>query len=274
MKSIFLKTTLCTALLAGFVTVALAQKTDETRGDSRFAPPKIKIDGKNFEWKDTDFSVSKRTGLCYIICNDDKNLYLVFKSTDSENNTKIMSGGITFSVNPDGKKKEKESISLTYPWIEEVRKSSSGSVVIIAPPPPVRGSLKDPVRDSIRAAGQKKKLERAKEIKINGFKNTTETLISIYNEYGIKTFANIEKDNSFFYELAIPLEALGISVKEPSEFAYNVKVNGLQMQGLGGTTVVVGPPGGGSVSLDAAFPPPQILTGPTDFWGKYTLAKH
>lgn len=271
MKLTFLKTSLCTAILAGFVTVVLAQKNDETQGGSRFAPPKIKIDGKNFEWKDTDFSVSKKTGLSYIICNDDKNLYLVIKSTDDENNTKIMAGGITFSINSDGKKKEKESISLTYPWIDQERSGISGTVVTSSS---MRNGPKDLVRDSASAARQKKKLERAKEIKINGFKNTTETLISIYNEYGIKTFANIERDNSFFYELAIPLEALGISVKEPAVFAYNVKVNGLQMPGLDHTVIVVGPPGGGNVIHDVAFPPPQVLSGPTDFWGKYTLAKH
>ncbi|WP_084292431.1 hypothetical protein [Pedobacter nyackensis] len=271
MKSLFLKTTLCTALLGGFVTVVLAQKTDETQGFSRFAPPTIKIDGKNFEWKDIDFSVNKRTGLSYVICNDDKNLYLVIKSTDVENNTKIMAGGITFSVNPDGKKKEKESISLTYPFVDQVRSSSSGAVVVSSSP--MRKGLKDPMRDSIRVAGQKKKLERAKEIKINGFKNTSETLISIYNEYGIKTFANIEKDNSFFYELAIPLEALGVSVAAPTELAYNVKVNGLQMPGLDNREIVVGPPGGGSAIVDVAVGS-QALTSSTDFWGKYTLAKH
>jgi hypothetical protein len=270
MESLFLKTTLCTVLLGGFVTVVLAQKTDEMQGGSRFAPHKIKIDGKNFEWRDTDFSVSKRTGLSYIICNDDKNLYLVIKSTDVENNTKIMAGGITFSVNPDGKKKEEESISLTYPFVDQVQKSSSGTVVISFP---VRSSLKDPRRDSSRAADHKKKLERAKEIKINGFKNTTETLVSIYNEYGIKTFANIEKDNSFFYELAIPLEALGMSIKAPTEFAYNVKVNGLQMPGLGNTIIVAPPPVVGSANFDSGMDF-QALTSSTDFWGKYTLAKH
>lgn len=269
MKSIFLKATLCTTLLGGFVTVVLAQKNDEMQRFSIFAPAMVKIDGKNFEWKDTDFSVSKRTGLSYIISNDNKNLYLIIKSMDLANNTKIMAGGITFSVNPDGKKNVKESITLTYPVVDQVRRGGNGTVVVSSS---VRIGLKDTERDSVIAASQKRKLQKAKEIKINGFKNTTDTLISIYNEHGIKVFANIEKDNSFFYELAIPLEALGISVKDPMAFAYNVRVNGLQLPGLGNKEVVVGSPGGGGNFNGATdF---QAMTSSTDFWGKYILANH
>ena len=84
------------------------------------------------------------------------------------------------------------------------------------------------------AAMQKTQLAQAKEIKIKGFKTTTDTLISIYNEYSIKAFANIDKDNAFFYELQIPLDALGISKDVPKEFAYNIKLNGLQLPGLDG----------------------------------------
>lgn len=269
MKSIFLKATLCTALFAGFKTVVLAQKTDEIQTVSLFAPHEIKIDGKNFEWKDMDFSINKRTGLSYLISNDNEYLYLIIKAMEVANNTKIMAGGITFSINPDGKKNDKESITLTYPVAEKVG-SGDGAVVVSSS---TRTGFKDPKRDSAIAAGQKRKLESAKEIKIRGFKNTTDTLISIYNEHGIKVFANIEKDNSFFYELAIPLEALGISIKERMPFAYNLRVNGLQIPGLGNTEVVVAAPGGTSANLDGAMDF-KAMTSATDFWGKYTLAKH
>lgn len=289
MKSGFLKLTFCTALFAGLGTVAQAQKVNELQEVSIFAPPALKIDGKNLEWKDSDFSVNKRTGLSYIISNDDKNLYLIIKSTDVQNNSKILAGGITFSVNPDGKKKEKESIALTYPiTANPFRQGGGRRAVTMAAMPMGGGARPDPKqRDSAMVARQKTQLATAKEIKLKGFKNTTDTLVSIYNEYSIKAFANIDKDNAFFYEVAIPLEAFGISVDAAKEFAYNIKLNGLQLPGFdgggfgggrggrgggggGGGGNFGGGGGGGGGRGGFNF---QDMMSPTDFWGKYTLAK-
>lgn len=289
MKSRFLKITFCTAIAAGLCTVADAQKVNDLQEVSIFAPHAIKIDGKNFEWKDGDFASNKRTNLSYIISNDEKNLYLIIKSTDLANNSKIVAGGITFSVNPDGKKKEKESITLTYPIGTTFQRGQGGGGqramrMGMAGGGGPQGAKQ---RDSFMVARQKTQLAAAKEIKIKGFKNTTDTLVSIYNEYGIKAFASIDKDNAFFYEVAIPLEALGISVNVPKEFAYNIKLNGLQMPGFeggggggGGRGGFGGGGGGGGRGGnfgggggDRGGMDFQALLSPTDFWGKYTLAK-
>lgn len=299
MKSGFLKIALSTALLAGVSSITQAQKVNELQEVSIFAPHAIKIDGKNFEWKPTDFSSNKRTNLSYIISNDEKNLYLIIKSTDIANNSKIMAGGITFSVNPDGKKKEKESITLTYPIVAHVGRGPGGGgggtrrAMGMTMSMGGGGPQDAKQRDSFMVSRQKTQLATAKEIRIKGFKNTTDSLVSIYNEYGIKAFANIDKDNTFFYEVAIPLEALGISVESPKEFAYNIKVNGLQLQGFdGGGNFGGGGGGGGRGGFGGGgggnfggggggfgggggrggmdF---QAMLSPTDFWGKYTLAK-
>lgn len=289
MNTRFLKIAYCTALITGLGLSVHAQKVNELQEVSIFAPHAIKIDGKNFEWKDTDFSVNKRTSLSYIISNDDKNLYLIVKSTDVANNSKIMAGGITFSINPDGKKKEKESITLTYPLsVPFVRgQGGGGRAMRVAFSGGRPQDAKQ--RDSFMVARQKTQLAAAKEIKIKGFKNTTDTLVAIYNEYGIKAFANIDKDNTFFYEVAIPLAELGISTAAPKEFAYNIKLNGLQLPGFdggggggggggrggrggfgGGGNFGGGGGGfgGGRGGMDF-----QAMLSPTDFWGKYTLAK-
>nr|WP_121273548.1 hypothetical protein [Pedobacter schmidteae] len=298
MKTRFLKIAFCSALLAGFGSVGHAQKVNELQEVSIFAPHAIKIDGKNFEWKETDFSGNKRTNLSYIISNDEKNLYVIIKSTDIANNSKIMAGGITFSVNPDGKKKEKESITLTYPMVAHQPRGQGGGgggtrrAMGMTMSMGGGGPQNAKQRDSFMVSRQKTQLATAKEIKIKGFKNTTDTLVSIYNEYGIKAFANIDKDNVFFYEMAIPLEALGISVEAPKEFAYNIKVNGLQMPGFeggfggggggggrggfgggGGNFGGGGGRGPGGRGGDHGGMDFQALISPTDFWGKYTLAK-
>ncbi|MDR6783142.1 hypothetical protein ABIE26_000370 [Pedobacter africanus] len=306
MKQGLIRPILNMLLLGSFSLAANAQKVTELQEVSIQAPHTVKIDGKNFEWNASDFSANKRTNISYLLSNDDKNLYLVIKSTDAFNNNKILAGGITFSVNPDGKKKEKESITLTYPIIHRTgmrggpggggrgQFRAMGMAMGAA-----GGQPNTKQRDSMMAAMQKTQLVQAKEIKIRGFKNTTDTLLSIYNEYGVKAFANIEKDNSFFYEVAIPLEALGLSTEAPKEFAYNIKINGLQFNGFdgggggrggfeggggggGGTVVVSGGGGGGRGGFGGGgrggfgggggfnF---QELVSPTDFWGKYTLSK-
>lgn len=293
MKQGYIKTLFNIFLLTGLSIAVNAQKVTELQEVSVKAPHAVKIDGKNFEWQDANFSVNKRTNFAYIMSNDDKNLYLVIKSTDVPNNMKILAGGITLSINPDGKKKEKESITLTYPIIQRASRGGQGGNrgqfrAIGMAMGGGGGQPNTKQRDSIMAAMQKTQLAQAKEIKIKGFKNTTDTLISIYNEFGIKAFANIEKDNSFFYEIGIPLEALGISADSPKEFAYNIKVNGLQLPGLdggfgggnrgnfgggggGGGGMRINSGGGGGMRGGIDF---QDMMSPTDFWGKYTLVKN
>lgn len=269
--------------LVGSVLTTQAQKVTELQEVSITAPHTIKVDGKNHEWAGTTFSQNKRTSISYVLSNDDKNLYLVVKSTDAGNNAKILAGGITLSVNPDGKKKEKESISLTYPIINRPAIQGGGgrrqmSVVMGAGMRGMGGGQTAKQRDSARTAMFKTQLSQVKEIKIKGFKKTTDTLISIYNVSGIKAFASIDNDNAYFYELAIPLEELGLSVASPAEFAYNIKLNGLQIPGFdggggGGGRGGFGGGGGGGFGGGGGGIDFQAMISPTDFWGKYTLAK-
>ncbi|RZK14590.1 MAG: hypothetical protein EOO43_16140, partial [Flavobacterium sp.] len=122
-----MKSKLLTGLIvAGTIISTHAQKVTELQEVSIYAPQLTKADGRNSEWASATFAQNKATGISYLISNDDKNLYLVVKSTDIGNNTKIMAGGITFSVNPDGKKKEKESITLTYPLINRAQFRRAG----------------------------------------------------------------------------------------------------------------------------------------------------
>ena len=303
MKSKLLTGAITGLLLTGTFISAQAQKTTELQEVSIYAPQLTKADGKNSEWANATFAQNKATGISYLISNDDKNLYLVVRSTEIANNTKIMAGGITFSVNPDGKKKEKESISLTYPLINRAQfrrggqggAGGGGGAVVVSGRPAFGGmggmgaggvQLTPKQRDSAMAAMQKTQLAQVKEIKIKGFKKTTDTLVSIYNDMGIKAAASIDKDNVYFYEVAIPFEELGLTLDNAKEFAYNVKLNGLQLPGMdfnrgggggggfggggGQVSVRVGGGGGGPRGSGIDF---QALISPTDFWGKYTLIK-
>lgn len=303
MKSKFLKGTLTICLLTGSIITTEAQKVTDLQEVSIYAPQLTKADGRNSEWAGATFAQNKATGISYLVSNDDKNLYLVVKSTDMGNNTKILAGGITFSINPDGKKKDKESITLTYPLINRAQfrrggqggGGGGGGGAVVAGRPAFGGmggaggvQLTPKQRDSAMAAMQKTQLAQVKEIKLRGFKKTTDTLVSIYNDMGIKAAASIDKDNVFFYEAAIPLDELGLTLENAKEFAYNVKLNGLQIPGMdfnrggggggggfgggGGQITVRGNAGGGGGPRGGGIDF-QALISPTDFWGKYTLTK-
>ncbi|MGV3509684.1 MAG: hypothetical protein ACO1N7_10380 [Sphingobacteriaceae bacterium] len=251
-----------------------------------WATQPVKVDGKT---NTTDFGAfNKSTKLFYTMSNDDKNLYMVIKSSDNSNNNKIMMGGITLTINTDGKRKEKDGFLITYPLIvrqqasrgqssggqrqvygggrEGGQRSSGGSFG-------QRTQSTSNAADSTTIARRKQQLASVKEIKVFGFNTITDSLISIYNEHNILVAANFDEKGAFVYELSIPLNLLGLT-EVNNEFAYNVKINGFQFSSRfsGGERTMSAESneqrGGGSRSN---FDPAAFL--PTDFWGKYSLAK-
>ncbi|MES2428446.1 MAG: hypothetical protein V4560_15810 [Bacteroidota bacterium] len=266
-------------------------------GNTR-APANVKIDGKLTEWNDSFQAYNKVTHLYYTVANDDKNLYLIIKTSDATTNAKITAGGITLAINTEGKKKDKDVYSLTYPIIPRNTGRPAGgnfntvgggggvrtmSVMIGGPGGGQRGSAPD---SAMIKAAHERTVNAAKEIKVSGFKDITDSLIAIYNEYDIKATIGYDKEGSFVYELAVPLKLLSMAADSKNEIAYNIKLNGLQLNFRmpdnaegppagggapgGGMRVMTfgGPPGGGKGGIDF-----QELTSASDFWGKYTLAK-
>lgn len=259
---------------------------------SVWAPPEVKIDGKINEWEDHFQAYNKRTKLFYTVSNNDKYLFLALTCTDAQNNNKITAGGITFTINTEGRKKDKNAFILTYPVISKASRGRgqrgggrSG-----------RSQTDGPDTAAISAA-HRQFIASSKEIKVFGFKDVDDTLISIYNEYGIKAAIGFDTLGNYNYELAVPLKSLRISPDSTTEIAYNVKVNGLQINndlmskvmlnsfdGGPGTSINItgfdgggggrGGGGRGGIKSDNNNMDFADFTSPTDFWGKYTLAKN
>lgn len=260
--------------LLGLSTATFAQKIPNVQDKSVWNPEAIKIDGKTTD--DTFQASNKSTLLSYTMSNDDKNLYLVMKSSDNINNNKIMMGGITLVINADGKKKEKEAFSITYPVIVRQQGQRGQGGGMRQPGVTITSAAS---ADSAALERRKQQLAAAKEIKVFGFKDIQDSLISIYNEYEILAVSNFDKEGAFIYELAVPLKLLGLTLNS-KEFAYNIKINGIQFGGgfggrmgggQGGGGFGGGGFGGGQGGGRGGFDPSAFL--PTDFWGKYTLAK-
>jgi hypothetical protein len=256
----------------------MAQKTQSVQEGNLWAPSTVKIDGKLTEWGTTLQAYNKTVKLWYTIANDDKNIYLAIKSTDMDNNNKILAGGISFILNTAGKKKDKNAFNITYPMVSHTGGGGRGGRS-------KRGFGQQDTPDTASiVAQQKQTLTAAKELSALGFKDITDTVISIYNEYSIKASANIDDKGVFVYELSIPLKLLDVAPGDQKEMAYDIKVNGLQLGNnsisIGGGTRISGgggfgggfgggggPSFGGVKNLDTSD-----MMSPTDFWGKYTLA--
>lgn len=277
----------------------------------------VKVDGNLKEWNDNFQAYNKQTKLYYTISNDDKNLYLVIHSTDMQTTNKIGAGGVSFIVNTDGKKKDKDAFKLTYPVI--ARQTGFGRPDG-APGAGGRGGAGGPAGgfggaggfrnfnatpdSATLAARHKQVIDGAKEIKVTGFKDITDSLVSIYNEYGIKAALGYDAAGNYGYELSIPLKLLNIGNGKDS-FAYDIKVNGISRPdfgqrdggangggnpgGQGGPGGFGGGPGGpggfgggpgGDGNRGQGFGGPggpggglNDMFAATDFWGKYVLAK-
>jgi hypothetical protein len=270
-------------LMIGIVNIAIAQKINNVQQGSIKAPAGLKIDGKLTEWGTDLQACNKTTKLWYTLANDDRDIYLAIKSTDAVNINKILAGGISFSINTADKKKDKDAYVITFPVVSRgggARGAGRGR----------RGGFgnNQDTPDSAAILEQHKQaLAACKVISAIGFKEITDTLISIYNEYSIKAVANFDDKGNFVYELAIPFKMLEITAGNKTEIAYNIKVNGMQTGGGGIKMVSVGGGGGGrnggggggGVSISGfggGFggndPDVDDMLTPTDFWGKYTLA--
>lgn len=288
------------SLVALTLTSAKAQKMSDIQEGSVLAPA-VKVDGKLNEWENNFKASNKSTNLTYTIANDAKNLYLAIQSKDATNTNKIMLGGITLTVNPESKKNDKEGFKVTYPVINRQRRPGGGGGqggaaggVRIQGGPGGFGQFQDMTqtqRDSLQRAFSRTQLANAKEIKVFGFKDVTDSLISIYNEYSIKAIATISETGVYMYEISIPLALLEMSADKPKEFSYNVKINGLQIGGGGfgnfggggrpggagaggggGNVTITRVEGGGGGGGLGNFNFQDLIT-PTDFWGKYILTK-
>jgi len=263
-----------------------AQKLPNIQSVSVRAPANVKIDARLNEWDDRFRAYNNNTDVFYTMANDDKNLYLVIKSADRMNNNKIMAGGINFTVNTAGKKNEKDAYTIVFPLIDMATYRSQMHTVTIEHPTGGGDNIRMAVGPGGGAPGQldpaaiaemrKQAQSVVKEIKIVGFTaDIADTVISVYNEYNIKAALDYDAKGNLVYEMAIPLKYFHLSVGNIREFAYNIKLNGPSPMRPPGANMDGPPRGGGEIRADGGPPPGpmQALVSPTDFWGKYMLAK-
>lgn len=156
----------------------------------------VVTDGKLDDWDEKGFKYDESTWLWYNIANDERYIYLAVRK--SKHASKIYSwGGLMFTLNRKGKEQRSDEPWVTFPRA-------------------VDGARKVPENEwSV--------------IEVGNFDNIKETKLNIYNEYGIqvgwtKFRAEGDLENTFCYELAIPIDL--INLKGEKELDFNILLRG------------------------------------------------
>lgn len=253
--------------------VCPGQKLPNKQVISLIAPVNIKIDGKANEWNNKFQAYNTATNIFYTISNDDNYLYLTIQVTDPLVINKLYSNGLTFSVIPFEKKDEKEGIAVTYPFFD---KNDKFHVNIGSMPNIKLGDKRSVIQaDSFLRETNDRMEKKSKWIIVKGIKGM-DTLISAYNDDGIKAAALFDDKMTYTWELGIALKHLsGISASP--KFNYHIKLNPIKASDNTTTTYKVAPDGRTipvvTFNVDADVRNLLSMMSPTDFWGEYTLAK-
>jgi len=259
-------------LLTGHLS-ANAQKLPNIQQTNVRAPANIKTDGRATEWDNQFQAYNRATNVFYTLSNDDNNLYLTVQAVDEDIIRKIINGRVSFTINKSGKKSDLDAIVISYPIFDSKNKPA---INLKDKPKIVPGSaISLQKADSFMYVNNKQMTDRAKMIKVTGIK-TLDTLISVYNEDGIKAAALFDNKMSYTVEMAVSLKLLDLSVNDAAKFSYNLRLNGVAMDDVPGINITRAPNGtilSMDIHKDQMLTNWQGMTVPTDFWGEYTLAK-
>jgi hypothetical protein len=244
-------------------------------------PANVAVDANLQEWGDSLSHYSPEERLNYTIANTKDTLYLAVKIVEKSEIARVLNGGLTFSIDTKGKKKE--SFSLTFP-------------VNVQGDTPLQsihtGDSEDTVTQEQRNELLSERITNLRGIKQTGFnKDIEDDMITTSNTYGIQAAFNYDATGNLVFEEAIPLKFFHTDVTEKTLWAFNLKINGIKRpDNSGGDTGGSGGGrhgggggghrgggggghrGGGGNSNASQDADRAELFKSIDFWGKFYLA--
>lgn len=197
------------------ISICNAQSNKSTLGTLQAPPQNIAIDGDIKEWGDSLRYYNTEKHINYSIANDKDNLYMAIRINDRLEQRKLLKAGITFSVDPKGKKKE--TFSITFPL------NVQGTTPVLAAAKEDDGEVTKQDREEL----MRERLTILRGIKVVGFKDIEGDMITTSNTYGIQTAINYNENGDLICEAAIPIKFFHVDDLSKNEWAFNFKVNGL-----------------------------------------------
>jgi hypothetical protein len=263
------------------VLISNAQSGKTSTGALQAPPKNLAIDGDIKEWGDSLRFYNAEKKINYSLANDQENLYMAIKINDRLQQMKVLRAGLTFTVDPKGKKKD--AFSITFPL------TVPGSVPLPAPNEDP-GETTQQERDEL----MRERLTSLRGIKVEGFKDIEGDMITTSNTYGIQTAINYDENGDLVCEAAIPLKFFHVDNLSKNEWAFNFKINGISrpgannsndeqaerpggrggsMGGMGGGRGGRGGRGGGSHNQSLHSADTGEMGKSEDFWDKFYLAR-
>jgi hypothetical protein len=225
----------------------------------------IKIDGYKNDWNNQFEAFNKSVGIHYTLANNSDKLYLIIKAETEQVINKIISQGVTFIV-----KNEKQNFSFSYPVYEKEKRPLFLS---IKQRKILYKNNKNTQHDSLKNSFNSKLTENLLKIGITGISSIKDSLVTIYNQEGIRANGKFDNQVNYILELAIPLELLNIKEK----FNYTIQLNGVP-----GKVEIISTSIGDRITytrhgenwmVGKATPENYALAYPSSLSGTYTLAK-
>jgi hypothetical protein len=143
----------------------------------------------------SDFAAAKNGVVFYTLSNDEKNIYVDVKVTESIEQNKVLQMGMTIWINMDGKSKKETGIR--YPIGAKYSKGQGR-----------RGEpqMNDPLTPVTP-------LSQANTISLIGFKDVEQVRFPSKNSDNIRGSVRYDDAGNLFYALTIPLEKLPVAEK-------------------------------------------------------------
>jgi YD repeat-containing protein len=284
MKSFFPCLAFVVICQSSAINICSAQ-SDKTPATLQAPPPKIAVDGDIKEWGDSLRYYNSEKKINYSIANTKDTLYMAIRINDRSEQTRILKAGLTFTIDPKGKKKE--AYSITFP----VNTSGKVSLTDLQSKDEAPGEVTQQERDEL----MRERITTLRGIKVVGFKDIEDDMITTSNTYGFQTAVNYDENGYLVCEAAIPMSFFHVDDPAKNEWSFNFRINGLQhkapgesddQDGSGGHSGRGGGGGGGmggggghhgskggshaSTTGDEGH---DALFKSEDFWEKFYLAK-
>jgi len=199
------------------------------------APAHIVVDGSVKEWGDSLAFYSPAERLDYDITNTKDTLYFAVKVFDRSEVARIMHAGITFIIDPKGKKKE--TFSITFPL-----NVGAGSTPLFDKN---AAGDEDTVSKADREELMRERITTLRGIKVVGFKDVEDPNITTSNTYGFQTAIDFDDAGNLVCEAAIPMNFFHADGQLKTPWAFDIKINGVQRPTPSGDSSQSGQGGGG-----------------------------
>jgi len=214
------KTILTAFLQLSFALVVSAQS--KSAANTLQAPPAdVKVDGDIKEWGDSLRYYNEERRLNYTLANDKENIYMAIRFSDRTEQLRVLNAGLTFGIDPKGKKKETFALNYPAPIAGETPH------LPMHKPGDDDKSGDNKITQADRDELVRERLTKLRNIKVVGFKDIEGDMITTTNTYGIKAAVNYDADGYLVYEISIPLKFFGDFKPDKDEWAFQFKINGI-----------------------------------------------